>query len=182
MDWQELRKKVENCTDCPLSKSRKNAVFGDGPSDARIIIIGEAPGRDEDDQGKPFVGMSGRELTKMLQDVGVKRDEVFITNTVKCRPPENRKPTSKEIEACRRHLDSQLSMISPRLVCTLGNVPLNAVIGKHSIGEVNGTLMENGGRAFLPLYHPAAWLYNRKLREKAKDGYLKIKTISIEKE
>lgn len=182
MDWLELRKKVENCTDCPLSQSRKNAVFGDGPKDARIVIVGEAPGRDEDEQGKPFVGMSGRELTKMLDEVGVSREDVFITNMVKCRPPGNRKPRAKEIEACRSHLIEQISETKPALICTLGNVPLNAVVGKHRIGSVNGRLMEKDGGMFLPLYHPASWLYNRKLRERAKEGYMKIKTISMKNE
>ncbi|MBI5355292.1 MAG: uracil-DNA glycosylase [Candidatus Aenigmarchaeota archaeon] len=177
-----MNRRPPPCTNCPLSKSRKNAVFGDGPHDARIVIVGEAPGRDEDEQGRPFVGMSGRELTKMLDEVGIRREEVFITNTVKCRPPDNRKPSANEIEACRQHLAAQLSSIKPALICTLGNVPLNSIIGKHSIGDVNGHVMEKDGSAFLPLYHPASWLYNRKLREKAKKGYEKIKTISMEKQ
>ena len=117
---ETLQKKVSKCKKCPLHKTRKNAVFGEGPKNARVMLIGEAPGAKEDSQGKPFVGTSGNELSKMLQEVGINREEVFITNTVKCRPPENRNPKEEEMECCSDFLAHQIEIINPDVICATG--------------------------------------------------------------
>ena len=160
----ELAGEVRSCTACPLSRKRKNAVPGEGRARGGLVFVGEAPGAKEDACGLPFVGMAGRLLGGLLKKNGILREEVFITNTVKCRPPGNRPPTAAEMNACRPFLERQLLLLKPSLVCTLGNSPLHALVGRGlGISEVHGKLTEVGGVRFLPLYHPAAILYRRKL-------------------
>jgi DNA polymerase len=160
----ELAGEVRRCGACPLAKKRKNAVPGEGSAQNGIVFVGEAPGAKEDAQGRPFVGSAGKLLTQLLKKNGILREEVFITNTVKCRPPGNRTPTRAEMNACRPFLERQLHLLRPNLVCTLGNSPLHTLVGAGlSISEVHGKLTEVGGIRFLPLYHPAAILYRRKL-------------------
>ena len=159
-----LAAEVRRCGACPLSRTRKNAVPGEGNVQSGIVFVGEAPGAKEDAQGRPFVGSAGKLLSQLLKKNGLLREEVFITNTVKCRPPGNRPPKTQEMNACRPFLHRQLHLLEPRLVCTLGNSPLHALVGAGlSISEVHGKLTEAGGLRFLPLYHPAAILYRRRL-------------------
>jgi uracil-DNA glycosylase family 4 len=162
----ELAAEVRRCGACPLSKKRKNAVPGEGNASTGIVFVGEAPGAKEDAQGRPFVGSAGKLLSQLLKKNGLLREEVFITNTVKCRPPGNRPPKPAEMNACRPYLERQLHLLKPRLVCTLGNSPLHTLVGAGlNISQVHGKFTEVGGIRYLPLYHPAAILYRRKLMD-----------------
>lgn len=157
----ELRAKAESCTKCPLSATRRRVVFGEGGVRLRVMMIGEAPGREEDAQGRPFVGRAGKLLDELLSRVGVDRRMVYITNVVKCRPPGNRPPKRSEIEACREYLLGQLEAVKPRLVVLLGGVALRAVLGEgYSVTSVRGSLLVKEGTTFLPTLHPASALYN----------------------
>jgi len=165
---------VRTCTRCPLAKTRINAVPGDGPVPARILFIGEAPGRNEDIKGIPFVGRAGSILDGLLEGIGVARDEVFITNIVKCRPPKNRDPTAEEIEACRPYLESQLALLCPEVIVPLGRFAMRWVLESYGItpgpiSEVHGTVfrIRNAGceQVVIPVYHPAATIYRPAFRE-----------------
>lgn len=138
---EEVAGEIRLCGACPLSEKRKNAVPGEGSARSGIVFVGEAPGAKEDAQGRPFVGSAGKMLSQLLNKNGILREEVFITNTVKCRPPGNRPPTRAEMNACRPYLERQLHLLKPRLVCTLGNSPLHALVGAGlNISEVHGKL------------------------------------------
>lgn len=159
----EVFQEARECVKCPLSESRTQVVFGAGNSNADLMFVGEAPGAEEDRQGLPFVGRSGALLTTMLAEVGISRDEVFIANTIKCRPPENRDPSRLEIETCRPWLFEQIRLIEPRVVATLGNFSTKLLSGDPTgITKVHGRpqLRRLGTRNvhLLPLFHPAAAL------------------------
>ncbi|TAJ44165.1 type-4 uracil-DNA glycosylase [Methanofollis fontis] len=177
---ERLKTEILNCTHCPLSETRTHAVPGEGPKDAEIVFIGEAPGRQEDLQGRPFVGRAGRILDSMLDSAGISREEVFITNVVKCRPPENRDPQNEEIAACRPYLVEQISAIRPRFIVTLGRFAMRLVLEMFgveagSIGEMHGQVItvSQGGAVFtvIPMYHPAASIYNRQVRADLEDDF-----------
>jgi len=159
---ESLRVDIANCVRCPLSQSRAHAVPGEGPENARIVLVGEAPGKDEDLSGRPFVGRSGKILDECLEEVGINRSEIFITNVVKCRPPENRRPMKAEMEACRPYLHEQIRSIEPRIVCLLGNVATKAVLGKEGVTKLHGQVFQE---KFLVTFHPSAVLRNRNLKE-----------------
>jgi len=155
---------VAGCTKCRLAEGRTQVVFGVGDPSADLMFVGEAPGFHEDQQGKPFVGQAGKLLDKLLAGIGLGRDQVYIANVLKCRPPGNRDPQPDEIEACEGHLFRQISMIEPKVVATLGNFATKLLSGKPTgITRVHGAEQEAtlGGRSVLlyPLYHPAAALY-----------------------
>src|SRR5881396_1192015 len=120
------------CTKCELHMSRKNAVPGEGPIDAKIMFVGEGPGQNEDEQGRPFVGAAGKLLTELLESIGIKRSDVFITNVVKCRPPSNRAPRKGEIETCNPYLMSQIRLVKPRIVCALGTPAIATLLGENT--------------------------------------------------
>jgi uracil-DNA glycosylase family 4 len=160
----QVAKEVIVCRLCPLSESRRNAVPGEGSPHAKVMIVGEAPGYNEDLQGRPFVGSAGQLLNELLESIGVKRESVFITNIVKCRPPENRPPRISERKACRPYLSRQLSLVGPAIVCPMGNAALSSLVGQRSIGESHGRSIEEEGIVYLPLYHPAAALYDNSLK------------------
>ena len=158
-----LYKEMRDCHDCPLAGSRTNLVFGAGNADAELMFVGEAPGRFEDEQGLPFVGRAGQLLDELLREVGLERKDVFITNTLKCRPPGNRDPLPEEIEACKPYLYRQIELIQPRVVCTLGNFATKLLTrSNRGIMSVRGRpqVHELGGRRvrLYPLCHPAAAL------------------------
>jgi DNA polymerase len=153
-----LESEILECKKCPLHLRRTNAVPGTGNYNAKLMIIGEGPGRDEDIQGKPFVGKAGKLLTQLLSEIGISRDEVYITNVVKCRPPDNRVPEESEIEACRDYLRRQIEIINPKIILLLGSTALKAVIGEKSITKVRGEEIEIDGIIYLPTFHPAAVL------------------------
>lgn len=162
----EVFHEARACVKCPLSESRTQVVFGAGNADADLMFVGEAPGAEEDRQGLPFVGRSGALLTSMLENAGISREEVFIANTLKCRPPENRDPTPTEIETCRPWLTEQIRLIEPRVVATLGNFATKLLSGDQTgITKVHGKpqVKTLGSRTvfLLPLFHPAAGLRAR---------------------
>jgi uracil-DNA glycosylase len=154
---------VRACKMCPLSLTRTNAVPGEGPPYASVVLIGEGPGRNEDLQGRPFVGAAGKQLEALLSNAGLSRDDVYITNVVKCRPPENRRPTGAEADACRGYLERQLRLVRPKLVVLLGDSALKRFLPDESLLSAHGRVFERGGLAFFPTYHPAAMIYNRAL-------------------
>ncbi len=169
-----LDEAIRTCTRCPLAETRTNAVPGDGPVPARIFFIGEAPGRNEDAKGIPFVGRAGSILDGLLEGIGVARGDVFITNIVKCRPPKNRDPTYEEIEACRPYLESQLALFRPEVIVPLGRFAMRWVLESYGlspgpISEVHGQVFRvqtiGGERVIIPVYHPAATIYRPAFRE-----------------
>ena len=155
--WDELSAVMKDCFACPLSQSRTRVVPGVFPASARLLLVGEAPGRNEDEGGLPFIGRSGQLLDQILSEVGLERADLAVLNTVKCRPPENRTPRRAERATCRPWLDAQVEAIDPRVVVTLGSSALAWALGpKPRIGEVHGRVHEVRGRTLVPTYHPAA--------------------------
>jgi uracil-DNA glycosylase len=163
---QALHSEILVCTKCELSKVRTNAVPGEGPDNARIMFVGEGPGQNEDEQGRPFVGAAGKFLTELIESIGLKRTDVFITNIVKCRPPNNRAPRRPEVEACNPYLQSQIGLIKPRIICPLGTPAIVTLIGdEYSASRSHGKPVTKGDHTILPMYHPAAALYDASLKE-----------------
>lgn len=165
---EELKKvaqEVSTCTKCELHYSRKNAVPGEGPPDADIIFIGEGPGFHENVQGRPFVGAAGKFLEELLAQIGMSREQVFISNVVKCRPPGNRDPRLEEVETCTfEYLQRQIQAINPKVIVTLGRFSMARFIPHVKISDVHGRSMRVKGRLVVPMYHPAAALHQRSLR------------------
>jgi uracil-DNA glycosylase family 4 len=156
----ELNREASVCTRCRLASGRTQVVFGVGDPDADVMFIGEGPGYHEDKQGEPFVGAAGQLLTRLLGEIGLRREDVYIANTVKCRPPGNRDPLPDEIESCRPWLEGQLENIRPRVVVTLGNFATRVILDKPvSISRVRGQRFTIGGRTVIPTFHPAAVLH-----------------------
>ena len=157
---EEVAREASTCTRCRLSNGRTQVVFGVGNPGADVMFIGEGPGYHEDKQGEPFVGAAGQLLNRMLQEIGLRREDVYICNVIKCRPPGNRDPLPDEIEACRPYLEAQLHLIRPRVVVTLGNFATRFVLDRPvSITRVRGQRFTWEGRAVVPTFHPAAILH-----------------------
>jgi DNA polymerase len=165
LEIEKVRARIVDCRLCKLYKTRVNAVPGEGNCNAKIMLVGEAPGKKEDQLGKPFVGMAGKILDQVLDKAGIDRSKIFITNVVKCRPPGNRIPDEEEITACiTNHLQRQISIIHPRVICVLGRTALESLLGMKSILANRGkTVFRNNVKYFLTI-HPAATIYNVKLR------------------
>ncbi len=158
-----LREEIGDCLRCKLSKERKNIVFGEGNPDALLMFIGEGPGREEDLQGRPFVGDAGKLLTRLIERMGLKREEVYIGNIVKCRPPLNRDPEEDEISTCLQFIEKQIEIISPIVVVSLGRISAQTLIGtKVPISKVRGRFYEYKGIPLMPTFHPAYLLRNPK--------------------
>jgi DNA polymerase len=157
-ELKRLHDNIMQCTRCPLHRTRKNAVPGEGPVDAKLMLVGEAPGAREDELGRPFVGRSGDLLTEMLRGIGLSREDVFITSVLKSRPPNNRTPTRAEVEACMPYLLQQFELINPKLIVLLGGVAVSSVIGPWKMSEAHGRFYKGHGRTFFITYHPAAAL------------------------
>ena len=164
--WQDLEFSIKNCKKCGLCNERKNAVVGTGKRDSSLLFIGEAPGEDEDKSGEPFVGKAGKLLTKIFQSVSLEREDVYITNIVKCRPPGNRTPNQDEMLVCYQYLEAQIALINPKLIVTIGTlaskyllsdkIPQNAMISK-----IRGKLFNlDGGIQLIPIFHPSFLLRN----------------------
>jgi uracil-DNA glycosylase family 4 len=165
-ELDRLAAQIRRCTRCPLHESRTNAVPGEGKPAARVMLIGEAPGRDEDASGRPFVGAAGRFLDQVLAGTGLTRSDLFITNIVKCRPPKNRPPRKLEIDTCTSHyLFAQIERIDPRLIVLLGAVAAKTVLGIRRVTDVRGKIMEKDGRLYFLTYHPAVRFYREDLAE-----------------
>ena len=172
----EFREKVLECTLCPLSESRKNVVFGEGSPDADLMFIGEAPGRDEDLQGRPFVGRSGQLLTRMIEAMGLTRQDVYIANILKCRPPNNRDPLPSETETCTPYLKHQLTLIKPKIVCLLGRVAASTLLKTNSsLKMMRGRWHDYEGTKVMVTYHPAALLRNPNLKRAAWEDLKKLR-------
>lgn len=152
----ELHEVVKNCTKCKLHRTRTHAVPGEGPPRVKLMLVGEAPGRDEDLEGRPFVGRAGKLLDQMLTAIKIQRSEVYITNVVKCRPPGNRNPEPEEIEACLPYLAQQIKLLRPSLICTLGLIAAQSVLGHNEpLSKLRGRIHEKNGIKVVVTYHPA---------------------------
>ena len=157
--WEELEEACKNCSKCKLCNGRKNVVIGTGNKNAKIMFIGEGPGADEDIQGIPFVGKAGKLMDQAFQGVGINRDEVYIANIVKCRPPNNRNPEDDEASSCRDFLNAQIKLLNPEVIVLLGSVALKNILGKeYGITSSRGKWVEKEGIKYLPTFHPAALL------------------------
>ena len=161
---EKIAADVRGCPLCKLARTRKNAVPGEGQISAKEMFIGEAPGRSEDEKGKPFVGAAGRILDSLLKKAGIERSQVFITNIVKCRPPNNRVPEEDELVACRPYLDRQIALIKPKVICILGRTAYSSILGGSSITADRGKIVERSGQKYFSTFHPAAVIYNKSLR------------------
>ena len=170
---RQIRQDVVECRKCELWKTRKNPVVGNGALDAKIMLIGEAPGYHEDVQGIPFVGRAGKVLDELLQSIGLRREDIYVANLLKCRPPENRDPFNSEITACTSYLDKQIIAIKPMVIGTLGNFASSYVLEKfgfkaETIGKIHGKIFHIKNLFFeskiIPLYHPAAAVYNPNMK------------------
>ncbi len=173
----ELRKEVASCTRCAeLVANRSKTVFGDGTAEAEVLFVGEAPGKEEDEQGIPFVGQAGRFMDKAMEQAGIPRSKVYIANTLKCRPPENRDPQPQEMENCAIYLAAQIAVIKPRIIVPLGRYGLERMVGKkHKISEVHGKpIRRKDGLIFFPMIHPAAALHQPKYREDILTDFKKL--------
>jgi DNA polymerase len=173
----QLELEVRECVKCELHTRRKNAVPGEGNVKTQIMLVGEAPGQEEDLQGRPFVGAAGKLLSQLLSSIGLRREDIYITNIVKCRPPDNRPPRAGEISACSEYLERQIRIINPKIICPMGNVALKQFLGKDfSISKVHGQCNKSKeGRVVFPLYHPAAALYVRGLKTVLGEDFKKLK-------
>jgi uracil-DNA glycosylase len=174
----EIHKEMRTCARCPiLVKNRTQVVPGVGAEDAKIMFVGEAPGFNEDKQGEPFVGAAGNFLNELLSTIGLQREQIFITNVIKCRPPENREPLPIEIQNCRPWLDFQLKIIQPKVIVTLGRFAMESFLPGKSISRVHGQTFKVGGLTFFAMYHPAAALYQASQKEVIKNDFMKLPGI-----
>lgn len=173
----ELYEEIANCRDCELAKHRTKVVPGEGPEDAELLFIGEAPGWYEDQQGRPFGGPAGAFLNQLLSSIGLSREQVYIANVIKCRPPGNRDPLPAEIQACRKWLDRQIEIMQPRIIITLGRYSLARYFPNESISKIHGKARKEGKVVCYPMYHPAAALHQGSLRQIIEADMLKIPEI-----
>lgn len=179
---EQVASEVKVCTLCELCRSRTHAVPGEGNPEARVMLIGEGPGWHEDQQGKPFVGASGKFLSELLTNAGLSREEVFITNVVKCRPPGNRDPLPDEIQACSVYLDRQMELIDPDVVVTLGRFSMARFFPGERISKIHGSPKEIGQRLIVPMYHPAAALHQSALRATIQEDFNTLPKLLADRE
>jgi len=183
MTLEEIRAEIGDCTRCKLHEGRTNLVFGEGNPKARLVFVGEGPGRDEDLQGKPFVGRSGQLLTKIIEAMGLKREDVYICNVVKCRPPENRTPEPDEMATCEQFLFKQVRAINPEVIVCLGSTAAQSVLkSKLSLGSLRGKFHQFGRAKLMVTYHPAALLRNPNFKKPLwEDMQVVMKELGISK-
>jgi uracil-DNA glycosylase family 4 len=184
MQTREIEKisdEIRKCTKCRLHETRINAVPGEGPVDARIMICGQAPGRTEDEKGRPFVGTAGKFLNELLESIELDRKKIFITSSIKCFPPNNRPPRSDELKACRAYLEEQIRIIKPKVIIALGNYGLQALLEKEStISKLHGQPQEKDGIIVFPTFHPAAAMRFPKIKASMKKDFTRFKELVIE--
>ena len=173
----ELHNEIANCQQCDLAKHRTRVVPGEGAEDASIVFIGEAPGWHEDQQGRPFVGAAGKFLDELLASIGLKREEVYICNVIKCKPPENRDPLPMEIKACQPWLERQLELLHPQLIVTLGRYSMARFFPGESISKIHGKSRRQGDTIYYAMYHPAAALHQQSLRQAIQADMSKIPSL-----
>ena len=179
---KEVAVEVSTCTRCDLCKSRTRAVPGEGNPHAKILFIGEGPGLHEDKQGRPFVGPSGQFLEELLKSINLKRSDVFITNVVKCRPPENRDPLPGEVGACNDYLDRQIAALKPKVIVTLGRVSMAKFFGGEKISAIHGRARKKDGYMCIPMFHPAAALRTESYKIALREDFKKIPLVLAEAE
>jgi len=170
----ELCEQIANCRDCELANYRTKVVPGEGPEDADLLFIGEAPGWNEDQQGRPFVGAAGEFLDQLLGSIGLSREQVYIANVIKCRPPQNRDPLPAEIRACSKWLDRQVEIIQPKIIVTLGRYSLAKYFPGEGISKIHGKPRKRDNVVYYPMYHPAAALHQGSLRKIIEEDMLQI--------
>lgn len=173
----DLCREMANCRQCELARQRTRVVPGEGAEDAAIAFIGEAPGWHEDQQGRPFVGAAGHFLEELLGSIGLKRQQVYICNVLKCRPPGNRDPLPTEIKTCEQWLDRQLRLLHPKIIVTLGRYSMARFFPGETISKIHGRARKENGLVYFPMYHPAAALHQQKLRETLQADMLKIPAL-----
>ncbi len=172
---EALRTQAATCRKCELCEGRTNVVFGDGSPDARVLIVGEAPGKNEDLQGRPFVGAAGKYLDELLSIAGLAREDVFIANVLKCRPPGNRNPRPEEIQACADYLRGQTRVVSPEYIVTLGNFATKFILRTEcGITRLRGRLQQAGRFKVFPVFHPAAAIYDQAKRPVLEDDFARL--------
>jgi uracil-DNA glycosylase len=176
----ELYEQIKACHKCEISRERTNAVPGEGPENAEIMFIGEAPGWNEDKQGRPFCGQAGQFLDKLLTSINLDRKKVYITNVIKTRPPDNRDPAPMEIQNCAPWLDKQLEIIKPKMIVTLGRYSMAKFFPGKSISKIHGTAEKKDGIIYFAMYHPAAALHQGNLRQVIEEDIKKIPKILAE--
>jgi len=169
-----IQEKVKVCKKCDLCNTRKNAVPGKGNQKADIVFIGEAPGKNEDQYGEPFIGRAGKKLDDALENAGLTRNNIYITNIVKCRPPNNRVPNDTEKSMCSDYLENELKIISPKIICLLGNTPFYSILGGKEITKNHGKIISKDNRVYFVTFHPAATIYNQKLVKIFKEDIKKL--------
>ena len=162
-ELKKIKKQVTQCTKCELSKTRNNSVPGKGNFKSDVIFVGEAPGKNEDMKGEPFIGIAGKKLSIALENAGITRDEVYITNIVKCRPPKNRVPTTNERNTCQNYLKKEIKIIKPKIICILGNTAFNSLLDGKEIIKFRGKIVKKNNQLYFLTIHPAATIYNQKL-------------------
>lgn len=174
--WPQLTQEIFDCTRCRLCEARNNVVPGEGNSDATLMFIGEGPGRDEDLQGRPFVGRSGELLTRMIRAIGLEREEVYICNVVKCRPPQNRTPEPDEAQACLNYLRAQVALVRPKVIVLLGKTACRYTLQQEvSVMRAHGQWFERKGVWFMPTYHPSALLRDPSKKRDAWEDFQKVR-------
>ncbi len=171
---QQVAQEVAVCEKCKLHATRKKAVPGEGPADAKIMFIGEGPGFHENEQGRPFVGAAGKFLSDLLASIGMKREEVFIANVVKCRPPQNRDPEQDELKACNDYLERQIALINPKVIVTLGRFSMEKFFPGAKISAIHGQARTIGGRLVVAMFHPAAALHQPQYRSAIEQDFKKL--------
>ena len=171
---RQIHEEIEHCTRCQLASSRTRAVPGEGPENAEIMFIGEGPGWHEDQQGRPFVGPAGQFLEQLLGSISLRREQVYITNVIKSRPPGNRDPLPAEIFACRPWLERQIELIQPKMIVTLGRYSMAMFFPGKSISKIHGTAQKRDNVIYYAMYHPAAGLHQQSLRRTIEEDMLKI--------
>jgi DNA polymerase len=197
-DLQEISNQVRNCRKCPLSETRRNAVPGEGPGNAKVMFVGEGPGRQEDLEGRPFVGRAGSVLDELLTSIKLDRKSVYVANVVKCRPlakdsesaaqdrARDRKPTSEEIAACAPYLKGQMRLVRPQIICTLGDTATRFILENYglkagNISRIHGRVLSGDNAKLIPMYHPAAALYTAELKELMKKDFKKLGALLAQK-
>ena len=174
-----IKQKVIKCTKCELCKTRTNSVPGKGNFHSNVIFVGEAPGKNEDKNGEPFIGIAGKRLSMALEGAGISRDEVYITNIVKCRPPKNRVPTTIERETCKEYLKQEIIIIKPKIICILGNTAFNSILGGSEITKFRGKLVKKDNQLYFLTVHPAATIYNQELIRVLKKDIVKLFNLIV---
>ena len=177
---EQIKEEVIKCTKCELSETRTNSVPGKGNFKSDVIFVGEAPGKNEDEKGEPFIGIAGKKLSSALENAGVSRDDIYITNIVKCRPPSNRIPKTNERETCQEYLKQEISIIKPKIICVLGNTVFNSILGGSEIMKYRGKVAQKNKQLYFISIHPAATIYNQKLVDVFKEDIKKLFKITRE--